>query len=81
MEIALLVGMVAAITQVLKKWPFVNKIPAVVVSIIVSIGVVLYKALETGTPIDGSLLGILITVIITANGVFKLVKASGTPTK
>lgn len=78
METAVLVGIVMTVVQVLKKWPVINKIPPIVLTVIVSLLVVIYKALETGGPqaftID--LLVKLILVIISANGAYNLIKVA-----
>jgi len=74
MDTALLIGMVLTITQVIKSWGILAKISPVIISVIISIGVVTYKAIETGRQFDAALLGILIAVILGANGAHKLIR-------
>lgn len=74
MDTALLIGLVIAITQVIKKWGILKKIPTIIVAIIISIIVVAYKAGEIGHQFNFSLLVILITVIIGATGIYKTIK-------
>lgn len=82
METAVLVALVMAIVQVIKKWPLVSSIPPIVLTVIVSVLVVAYKALETGGPgaFTFDLLVKLIAVIIAANGSYKLIKVAAGPT-
>lgn len=72
MDTALLIGLVIAITQVIKKW--LPNVSPIIISVIVSIAVVTYKALEMGHLFNAALLGILITVIIGSNGAYKVVQ-------
>ncbi len=72
MEITLLVGLVMAITQVIKNWRILKDIPPFWISVIVSIAVIAYKALEFNYLFNLELLGTLILVIIGANGGYKI---------
>jgi len=69
MEIAVLSALVVAITQVVKQ---VIKIDPNIIAGIVSVLVVLYKAIETGTAITLALVPILVQVIFFAIGSFKV---------
>jgi len=81
MDVVALVALVMTVTEVIKNLPFFSKLSPVIWSIIVSAGVVAYKALETQHPFDVALLGIFITVVITANGGHKLIKAANGGTR
>ena len=69
MEIAALVALTIAITQVIKS---VLPINANVIAVVVAIGVVAYKAVATGTPFTFALLMIAVQVIVGAIGAFKV---------
>lgn len=81
MDTAVLVGLVMAIVQVIKKWPVAEKIHPYILVGIVSLLVVGYKALETGGTgaFTFELLVKWITVVISAAGAYKLIKVAATP--
>lgn len=69
MDIVALVALVVAVTQVLKG---VIPINANIIAVVLSIGVVAYKALAAGTPFTFALALIFIQVIVGAVGAFKV---------
>ena len=69
MDVVALVALVIAITQVLKK--FIPISPDIL-AIVVSVGVVAFKAVETSTPLTFALIPLLIQVIVGAIGAFKV---------
>ncbi len=77
MDVLALVAMVVAITQVVKQ---VVKIDPNIIAVVVSVLVVAYKVIETGTPLTLGLVVILGQVIIGAIGAFKVAKQVLTPT-
>lgn len=78
MDILGMVALVVAITQVLK---LKIGIDPNIIAVIVSIGVVAYKVVETGTPWTVGLVVIWIQVIVGAVGSFKVGKEILSPTK
>ena len=72
MDIVAMVALVVAITQVLKG--LVPSVSPNIIAVIVSVFVVAYKALETGTPFTVSLIIVLIQVAVAATGSFQVAK-------
>jgi hypothetical protein len=77
-ELVALTGLVTQFIKV-KVWKAVFKrelagTGAVVLSSLCGLGCVLYKAIETGTPINLSLIPLALTVIVGANAGYSLLK-------
>ena len=74
-----LVAIVLAITQAIKKAFKLSGIAAMILTAVVSIGVVGYKYMAEGLPFEIiSFIGLLIAVFVAANGGYGLIKrASG----
>jgi tetrahydromethanopterin S-methyltransferase subunit E len=77
MDIVALIALVVAITQVLKQ---VIKIDPNIIAVAVSILVVAYEAVASGTPFTFALIVILVQVVIGAIGSFKVAKQVFSPT-
>ncbi len=78
MDIVALIALVVAITQVVKQ---VIKIDPNIIAVAVSVLVVAYKAVATGTPFTFALIVILIQVVFGAIGSFKVAKQILSPAK
>jgi len=77
MDIVAMVAMVVAITQVVKK---LIPVDPNIIAVVVSVLVVGYKALESGTAITFGLVVVLVQVVIGAIGSFKVAKQVLSPT-
>ena len=77
MDIVALIALVVAITQVVKQ---VIKIDPNIIAVAVSVLIVAYRAVATGTPFTFALIVILIQVVIGAIGSFKVAKQVLSPT-
>jgi tetrahydromethanopterin S-methyltransferase subunit E len=77
MDIIALIALVVAITQVVKQ---VIKIDPNIIAVFVSVLVVAYKAVATGTPFTFALIVILVQVVLGAIGSFKVAKQVLSPT-
>mgnify|MGYP001162007591 FL=1 len=78
MDIVALVALVVTITQVVKQ---VIRVDPNIIAVVVSVLVVAYKAVESGTPITIGLLVVLVQVIFGAIGSFKVAKQVLSPGK
>jgi hypothetical protein len=78
MDIIAMVAIVVAATQVIKQ--IFTKIDPNIIAVAVSILVVVYKTIETGTPWTFALIVTLVQVIIGAVGSFKVAKQVLSPT-
>ena len=82
MDVPMLMGLVVLVTQFVKKAvKSVFKVElggkaAIVVSVLVSIGVVFVKAIETDTTLGLGLIPVLIQVIIGSNMGYSLIKVA-----
>lgn len=82
MDIVALIAIVGIVTQFLKKALSKFKINiegtgAVVLSVVVSVGVVLVEAIKLDMPLGLALVPVLIQVIVGANMGYSLLKAAG----
>lgn len=82
MDIAVLIVMVGIVTQFLKKALSKIKInvegkAAIVLSVLVSVGVVLVEAIKLDMPLSFALVPLLLQVIIGANMGYSLLKVAG----
>jgi hypothetical protein len=78
MDILALIALVVAITQVVKTIIPVNPD---IIAVVVSVLVVAYKVIETGTPWTIALIVVLFQVIAGAIGSFKVAKQVLSPSK
>jgi hypothetical protein len=78
MDILALIALVVAITQVVKTIIPVNPD---IIAVVVSVLVVAYKTIETGTPWTIALIVVLFQVIAGAIGSFKVAKQVLSPSK
>lgn len=81
MDIVAMVAAVAAGTQIIKEfWKnqldiTFTKAMNVILSILLSAGVVGYYAISSGTAFDMALVGVFFQVVIYANGAYKIITA------
>jgi hypothetical protein len=78
MDVLVMVGLVVTITQVIKG--LITTISPNVIAVVVSVLVLAYKVLETGTPWTLNLVLILVQVIMGAIGSFKVAQQVLKPT-
>jgi len=72
MDIVAMVAIVLAATQVVKK--VLTTVNPNIIAVVISVLVVLYKTIETGTPWNLSLIVVLIQVIVGSTGSFQVAK-------